>query len=83
MKLLVDVHAHLDDARFKGELDSVIDRARKAGVVSVITNGIDPETNRKTLEIAKRYDIVKPALGWYPWDAFPNPGRHDTEKLNN
>lgn len=68
--ILVDVHAHLDHVRFKNDLDQVIQRAKQAGVKAIITNGIDPETNRATLEIAKKYDIVKPALGIYPVDAL-------------
>jgi len=66
----VDVHAHIDHAQFKNDLDEVIDRARKAGVVSIINNGLDVKTNRKTLELAEKYDIVKAALGFYPGDAL-------------
>ncbi len=68
--LLVDVHAHLDHVDFKEDLDLVIQRAKQAGVKAIISNGINPETNRSTLEIAKKYDIVKAALGIYPIDAL-------------
>jgi TatD DNase family protein len=70
MVLLVDVHAHLDHADFKSDLDLVIVRAKAAGVKAIIANGVDPETNRMVLAIAKRHDIVKPALGIYPPDAL-------------
>ena len=61
--ILVDVHAHLD---YLEDLDSVIDSAKKNNVKIIISNGINPETNRKTLVISKKYDIVKAALGIYP-----------------
>ena len=65
MGLLIDIHCHLDHPKFN-DLDKVIENAKKAGVKVILTNGINPETNRKTLEIAKKYDIVKAALGIYP-----------------
>jgi len=63
---LIDVHTHLDHPKFKDDLDEVIQRAKKAGLKAIINNGIDPETNRFTLELAKKYDIVKASLGIYP-----------------
>jgi len=67
--ILVDVHAHLDHCN-QDDLYNIVERAKKAGVNMIITNGIDPETNRKALELAKKYDIVKAALGLYPIDAL-------------
>lgn len=64
--MLADVHCHLDFPDFEMDLDSVIERAEKAGVVAIITAGINPETNRKALEIARKFLIVKAALGIYP-----------------
>jgi len=65
--ILADVHAHLELIK---NLDKVIENAGKAGVKAIITNGVNPETNRKSLEISDKYDIVKPALGIYPMDAL-------------
>lgn len=64
--MLVDVHAHIDHPWFEKDLDEVISRAKKAGVKAIITNGIDYNSNRASLELAKKYDIVKVALGIYP-----------------
>ena len=68
--LLVDVHAHLDLKEFSSDLDEVIKRAETAGIKAVISNGLNPESNRRTLELSKKYKIVKPALGLYPDDAL-------------
>lgn len=76
--MLVDVHAHLDHPLLEKRLDEVIKNAKAAGVKSIITNGINPETNRKTLEIAKKYDIVKAALGIYPQDALKRETSDET-----
>lgn len=68
--LLVDVHCHLDHARFKNDLDQVISRAKEAGVKVIITSGVNSATNRQILDIAEKYDIVKPSFGMYPIDAL-------------
>lgn len=67
--MLIDVHAHLDFDQFSEDLDAVIKRARDKGVVSIVSNGINPESNRMTLALADKYSVVKPALGLYPTDA--------------
>ena len=64
--MLIDVHAHLDNFKFKDDLGIAIERAKKAGVKAIITNGTNPETNRLSLKIAEKYDIVKASLGIYP-----------------
>ncbi len=68
--MIVDVHAHLDHVDFKNDLDKVIQRAKKAGVTTIITNGVNPATNRISLELAKEYDVVEAALGIYPVEAL-------------
>ncbi|MEA3378907.1 MAG: TatD family hydrolase [Nanoarchaeota archaeon] len=68
--MLVDVHAHLDCKSFNNDLDEVIKRAKNNNVIKIISNGVNPESNRKVLELARKYDIVKPALGIYPIDSL-------------
>lgn len=68
--MLIDIHCHLDHQKFKGNLDQVIERARKAGMSHIITSGVNKSSNRKVLEISKKYDIVFPSLGLYPIDAL-------------
>ena len=64
--MLIDIHSHLDHFYFKDDLGKVIENAKKAGVKIILTAGINPETNRRALEIAEKYDIVKACLGIYP-----------------
>lgn len=66
MNLLVDVHTHLDHPLLINKIDEIVHRAKNAGLKHIITNGINPETNRKCLELSKKYDIVKCAMGIYP-----------------
>jgi TatD DNase family protein len=67
---LVDVHAHLEGSRFEKDLDEVVARFEKAGGKFIVTSGVNPETNRKSLELAEKYDIVKASFGLYPIDSI-------------
>ena len=63
---LIDTHAHLDWEDYSDDLDEVISRARAAGLVSIITIGIEPADWARTLEIASLFRGVSPALGIHP-----------------
>ncbi len=65
---LVDVHAHLDHVLFKKDLNEVIERAKKNGVVAIITSGVNHPSNLNAWKIAGKYDIVKWSFGMYPID---------------
>lgn len=77
MTLLVDVHCHLDFKGLVERLDEIIENAKKAGLKAIISSGITPETNKKVLEIASKYDIVKPSFGLYPMDALEREGKEN------
>lgn len=64
--MLVDVHTHLDDKKFSNVIDQVIRRAKESNIVAIINNGINSKSNRKSLELVEKYDIVKAALGIHP-----------------
>ena len=65
---LVDVHCHLDAKEFAPDLQEVLERAKAAGVVSILSNGTNPENNRRVLELSKEHPLIKPVLGFYPDD---------------
>tara|TARA_Y100000310_G_scaffold337773_1_gene425740 strand:- start:5731 stop:6543 length:813 start_codon:yes stop_codon:yes gene_type:complete len=67
---LIDIHAHLEHKRFEKDLDKVIERFEKVGGEIVINSGVNPETNRKALELSEKYDVVKVSFGLYPIDAL-------------
>lgn len=66
----VDVHSHMESSRFSEDLDEVLQKSKDAGVVCVINSGVNPETNRKSLELSKKYDFVKASFGLYPVDSI-------------
>src|SRR3989344_1773220 len=70
MNLLVDVHAHLDHPLLINNIVEIIHKAKNAGLKYIVTNGINPETNRTCLELSKKYEIIKCAMGLYPRNAL-------------
>src|SRR6267154_21982 len=65
MTTVVDTHCHLADAKFRHDVDAVIERASAAGVSQLISVGaIGPiENDRLTVEIAGRHENVFVAVG--------------------
>jgi TatD DNase family protein len=86
MKLL-DVHCHLEGERFAKDLDDVLQRAHRAGVQFAFSSGVNPETNRKVLQLSKKYSMIKACFGLYPIDAvvskFPNVQDDDMRKIES
>lgn len=67
--MYVDVHNHLAHESFDSDLEQVLDKAINANFYKIVINGLNPSSNRKILDIYKRYpNIVVPALGLYPVD---------------
>ncbi|MFO7710432.1 MAG: TatD family hydrolase [Candidatus Woesearchaeota archaeon] len=63
---MIDCHCHLDRLDHEGAVKRAVD----AGVRSIITNGLNYETNLESLSLAKKYPIVKAALGSYPGEVL-------------
>jgi TatD DNase family protein len=63
---LIDCHAHLGDVVFDDDRAEVLDRARAAGVGTIVTVGETLDDARRVLELSKRHAELRPAAGLYP-----------------
>lgn len=80
----IDTHAHLQDESFRGDLPEVLERARAAGVVRIITIGTTAASSAQAVELAMRHASVAAAIGLQPnelsgagprdWDAVRELG---------
>ena len=62
---MIDTHAHLDEIE---EIDRAIQRAKDAGIRSIVAVGMDLASNVTTLDLAEQFpDMVHPAIGYHPW----------------
>lgn len=67
--MLIDTHCHLDFKDYDADRDGVIDRAVSAGVARIINVASSIEGTRRSLELAKKYDMVYASVGVHPHDA--------------
>jgi TatD DNase family protein len=63
---LLDTHCHLDEPAFDADRDAVIERARQAGVVAMLTIGTTAESSEKALRLARSHHDVFAAVGIQP-----------------
>lgn len=63
---VIDSHCHLDFKQFNKDRETVMQRARDSGVSLMINSGVDYATNRRSLELAAKYDFIYATLGLSP-----------------
>ncbi len=66
---LVDTHCHLQMEQFSQDREEVIERARSAGVRSLILIGSDSRDNPEALALAEKKEFIHVAAGIHPHDA--------------
>jgi len=67
--MLVDTHAHLDMGDFDEDRQKVLERAVEGGVTRIVTVGIDLDSSRSAMELARKYDFIYAAIGFHPHNA--------------
>lgn len=65
---LFDSHAHLEDEKFDGDRETVIQQIKEAGVTKVISAGYSLETSKKAKELADKYEFIYATVGVSPND---------------
>lgn len=64
--MIIDTHAHYDDAVFDEDRDAVLRSLAGAGVGLAVNIGASMETSKKTVELAKKYPFLYGAVGVHP-----------------
>lgn len=77
--MLIDSHAHLD---FVEDIEAVLDRAKKAGVVKIVTIGTSVECSKKCIEIAEKYSVAGLEI-FATCGIHPEDGKADLEKYGS
>ncbi|HEY5038037.1 MAG TPA: TatD family hydrolase, partial [bacterium] len=81
---LVDTHCHLDDEKFSGEEDQILENARQAGVEIMVTIGTDEKTSAAAAVLAARHPgLLYHAVGAHPSDVdrFGEAELREVERL--
>ena len=66
MAFLIDTHAHLDAEQFAADLPSVLDRARAAGVGTMIAVAITAPSSAVCVSLAARHSELFATVGIHP-----------------
>ena len=64
--LLPDTHAHLDAPEFRDDIDAILRRAVEAGVERILAVGMDLESSRAAVALARRFPVVYASVGVHP-----------------
>ena len=65
---LIDSHCHLDMDSYETDLDELLQNARKHGIRSIISIGIDEKSSLAAVALAHKYPFVKATVGVHPHD---------------
>lgn len=66
---LVDSHAHLNADRFDGDVDSVLEAARAAGIERMLVPGWNVRSSERAIELGEAHPWLDVAVGIHPHDA--------------
>ena len=82
--MLIDSHAHLDDPKFDGDRDAVLQRAWDAGLRKILTigNGQGPDHMGCGIPIAEAHDWIYTTTGVHPHDASKVEDHHFSQMEN-
>jgi TatD DNase family protein len=67
--MICDSHCHLQDRRFRGEVEEVIRSAKESGVGKILVPGWDLRSSKEAVVITEKFDNVFAACGVHPHDA--------------
>lgn len=65
---IFDSHCHLDDRSYRHDLNSVLDRARSAGVSRMMSIGINQRTSAIAVSLAQSHREIYASVGVHPHD---------------
>lgn len=64
---IIDTHSHTYDESFDNDIENVIDRAKRAGITSILLPNVDMETIEQVNNLAGRYPhYCLPMMGLHP-----------------
>ncbi|WP_338599531.1 TatD family hydrolase [Sulfolobus tengchongensis] len=72
--MLIDSHAHIDTKEFDMDREIIINECD----ILIVNAGVDLESNLKTLELARKYRNIVPAIGFHP--EFVKDKENEVEK---
>ncbi len=67
--MIIDTHCHLDDARYRDDIEQVLQNAKDNGVEKYIIPGADHLTLERAVALSDKYEEIYFSVGVHPYDA--------------
>lgn len=67
--MIWDTHAHLDDPRYIGDFEQVLENMKQAQISRVLNVGYDLPSSERSLQLAHQFEHIYAAVGVHPHDA--------------
>lgn len=64
---MIDCHLHLQDERFSGQVEHVMESIRAEGISCLVVNGTSPQDWGRVAKLATTYPEIMPSFGLHPW----------------
>jgi TatD DNase family protein len=71
--MYIDSHAHLTSEDYRTDLEEVVNRAKDAGVETIVVPGTSVETSLEAMALAEKYPNIYACVGVHPHDASKAP----------
>ena len=80
---MIDTHCHINDEKYKHDIDIIVQKAIDSGVKKMICVGVDLETSEKAILISNKYEQVYATVGYHPHESKDAPQRyiHELEDM--
>ena len=73
---MIDTHCHINDEKYKNDIDQIVQRAIDSGVKKMICVGVDLETSEKAILISDKVEEVYATVGYHPHESKDAPQRY-------
>lgn len=64
--MIIDTHAHYDDARYDEDRETLLHSMKEAGVELIVNIGAGIQSTKDTVALSEKYDFVYAAVGIHP-----------------
>tara|TARA_Y100000768_G_scaffold67869_1_gene47522 strand:+ start:6146 stop:6907 length:762 start_codon:yes stop_codon:yes gene_type:complete len=73
---MIDTHCHINDEKYKNDIDEIVKKAIESGVKKMICVGVDLKTSEKAILISNKFEEVYATVGYHPHESKDAPQRY-------
>lgn len=66
---MIDTHCHINDKKYKTEINDIVLKAIDSGVKKMICVGVDLKSSEKSIQIANNFNEVYASVGYHPHES--------------